>query len=273
MENSHFKGENAAKNYSSFRPSYPESLSKSILEFLDEKLPKDLPRKLELDVGCGSGQSVGCVAPFFEKVIGIDVSEDQILKGRENNVFKNVEYVVGTFKELPAEDNSVSLVICGTTIHWFNPIEEFYAEVKRVLVPGGCLAIFAYSKSFITGLPKPLNHHLNLFFTNVFNKIAYEAPKEIKILFDNYHNLEMPFEDVTKDNSVMMTKELTFDKFAGFYKTKTLYKAYKDKYHSDTLEENRTLLEEIQNDKHFSNDTTFEVTWPISTIYGRKCKG
>ncbi|CAD5126577.1 DgyrCDS14670 [Dimorphilus gyrociliatus] len=233
-----YEGKIIAKNYNTFRPRYPESLSEAILQFLDQKLPKSFSRKLALDVGCGSGQSTECIAPFFENVIGVDISKDQISEGRKNNQFENVEYLVGSFDRLPAKDNSVSLVICGTAAHWFNPIDEFYKEAKRVLIPGGCIAIFGYSNSFISGLPTSLNNTLNVFFQTIFSKITTEIPKGMENLLNEYQDFDIPFEDVIRSNTLSMSKKSTFNSYVGFYKSVSLYRSYKEKNNKDPFEEN-----------------------------------
>ena len=50
------------------------------------------PYHLAVDVGCGSGQSTRPLAPYFKKVIGVDVSEAQIAKARCADNPPNVEF-------------------------------------------------------------------------------------------------------------------------------------------------------------------------------------
>lgn len=47
-------------------------------------------------------------------------------------------------EELPFEDGSVDLLASFTAAHWFD-IGKFMNEVKRVLRPGGCVAISTYT--------------------------------------------------------------------------------------------------------------------------------
>ena len=43
-------------------------------------------------MGCGQGQIVGELVNHFEKIIGVDVSVEQISQARARNQFTNVEY-------------------------------------------------------------------------------------------------------------------------------------------------------------------------------------
>ena len=37
------------------------------------------------------------------------------------------------------------MVLSSLAAHWFEPIDDFYKEVDRVLSPGGCLVIYCYN--------------------------------------------------------------------------------------------------------------------------------
>ena len=53
---------------------------------------------------------------------------------------------VGDARKLPVVDQSVELITVACAAHWFDPLDQFYDEVKRVLIPGGCLAMFCFNK-------------------------------------------------------------------------------------------------------------------------------
>ena len=61
----------------------------------------------------------------------------------KNNNYKNVEFLKSEGEILPLQDESVSLVTCAQSFHWLDQA-KFYKEVDRVLIPGGCLALFGY---------------------------------------------------------------------------------------------------------------------------------
>ena len=80
----------------------------------------------------------------FPKVVGIDVSDSQILSAKNfANVPSNVEFMVGPSEILNYEEETVDLITVCQAVHWFD-IPKFYQEVNRVLKPSGVLAIIGY---------------------------------------------------------------------------------------------------------------------------------
>ncbi len=135
---SHFEESDHAKIYSLFRPVPPKSLVAQIADFTK------VDKALAVDVGCGSGQSSLVLAPHFAKVVGLDISESQIKEARENSHEANLEFRVSDSNGgLDFEDASVSAVTACQAIHWFD-IPRFYSESRRILVPGGVLAVYGY---------------------------------------------------------------------------------------------------------------------------------
>ncbi|XP_078494132.1 putative methyltransferase DDB_G0268948 [Ciona intestinalis] len=134
----YYESKSITEKYRKYRPSYPPELAKKALRNFTEK-------KLEflLDVGCGGGQAVNIFAPFFNKVVAIDPSENQLKEARNQNKFAHVEYKQGVAKNLPCEDDSVDAVTVASALHWFDR-PKFYQEVERVLKPGGILIVFSY---------------------------------------------------------------------------------------------------------------------------------
>ncbi|GFV02318.1 putative methyltransferase DDB_G0268948 [Trichonephila clavipes] len=104
--------------------------------------PVSSPFGQALDVGCGTGQSTLTLAPYFQSVLGCDVSKSQILEANFSRKATNVQYRVSPAECLPVGNESVCLLTAGTCFHWFD-IPAFFREAKRVLVQGGVLAVYS----------------------------------------------------------------------------------------------------------------------------------
>lgn len=137
-----------AKLYEDCRLGYKNiGVEKEILLFLSQSLAKAVPYLCAVDVGCGTGLLTRVLAPYFTRVIGVDISLAQIQVAREATKDASVEYKVGPGEDLSfLEDESVELVTAAACIHYFNT-DRFFKEVDRVLKPGGCLAIISNGRN------------------------------------------------------------------------------------------------------------------------------
>ena len=98
-----------------------------------------------LDVGCGGGINVKRMAKSAKKVYGIDYSIESVKLSKEVNEKLidegKVEILEGNVKDLPFEDNAFDIVTAFETVYFWPDIEKCFAEVKRVLKPGGIFLI------------------------------------------------------------------------------------------------------------------------------------
>ncbi|CAF0861457.1 unnamed protein product [Rotaria sp. Silwood1] len=93
---------------------------------------------LVLDVGCGNGQAPIGLSVYCDRVIGVDVSVNQIAHAMQKD---NIEYRCNKAEDLTfLESNSVDIITVATSLHWLN-LEVFVEEVKRVLKPN--ISVFA----------------------------------------------------------------------------------------------------------------------------------
>ena len=128
----HFSGH--ADIYREARPTYPPQL----FAWLAQHTPH---RQLAWDCGCGNGQATVALADHFTRVIGTDPSANQIAAAESK---ANIDYRVEPAEHSSLAGASASLVTVAQALHWFDHA-AFYAEVKRVLEPGGLFAAWAYS--------------------------------------------------------------------------------------------------------------------------------
>lgn len=95
--------------------------------------------KVAVDVGCGPGQATVQLADYFDNVIGIDGSVDQVSNAKKKgqrlvrqkcacmscrhgtlcSILDNVEYRIGVAERLPVDNATADLVSVAQAIHWF----------------------------------------------------------------------------------------------------------------------------------------------------------
>jgi len=100
-----------------------------------------------LDLGSGAGLDLiiaaGKVGPRG-RVIGVDMTEEMIERARgnmEGSGLGNIELREGTIEDLPVESGSVDWVISNCVINLSPEKEKVFAEIFRVLKPGGRVSI------------------------------------------------------------------------------------------------------------------------------------
>ena len=173
----HFSGH--ARIYASFRPGYPEAL----FDFVSG-LPRG--RSRVWDCATGNGQAAVDLAERFEHVIATDASVSQLEHATPH---PKVEY-----RQAPAERSglpggSIDLVSVATAVHWFD-FDRFYAEVERVLAPGGAIAVWAYNLARISPEIDVLTDRLS------YEIVRPWWPPERRWVDDDYRDLPFPFDEV-----------------------------------------------------------------------------
>ncbi|MFQ5490869.1 MAG: arsenite methyltransferase [Phycisphaerae bacterium] len=100
-----------------------------------------------LDLGSGAGIDVLLAAKKVGptgRVIGVDMTEEMIAKARQNIAeagLTQVEIRQGIIEQLPVESDSVDWVISNCVINLSPEKPKVFAEIARVLKPGGRMLV------------------------------------------------------------------------------------------------------------------------------------
>lgn len=122
-------------DYARFRPSYPAALVPLILEHAP--VP---PGGTIVDLGAGTGLSTRLFAGRGYHVIGVEPNAAMRAEA-EAEALPDVRFVAGEARATGLLAGSAALVVSGQAFHWFS-LEETLPELRRILAPGGRLAVF-----------------------------------------------------------------------------------------------------------------------------------
>lgn len=168
-----------AAEYRRFRPTYPAE----IFDWLASVSPV---RERALDVGTGNGQAAVGLAAHFAEVIATEPSAAQLALAEPH---PRVRYAQGTAEHCGLPDASVDLVTAAQAAHWFDG-PRFGAEVRRVLRPGGIVAVWTY-ETFKAG--PPVDALVAQFYRDV---VGPYWPPERRHVEERYATLTLPYPDI-----------------------------------------------------------------------------
>ena len=107
------------------------------------------PAEQVLDLGCGDGQLAAEIQAA--KLTAADVSLVALKRARKRLPSATM-VLLEPGGRLPFEEETFDLVVCADTIHQVQDVGQLVADVKRVLAPGGTLAVTAPAHRRRTGL-------------------------------------------------------------------------------------------------------------------------
>jgi len=242
----HFSG--VANRYADFRPHYPAALFDYLLTLV--------PASATVwDCACGNGQASHDLATRFAKVIATDASKEQIASASLN---PKVEFRVATAEQCGLPDHSVELVTVAQAMHWFD-FDRFYAEVKRVLKPGGVLATWAYGINQVEG--ERVNEIVQDFYSSV---VGPYWPPERRLVEEGYRTIPFPFTEIASP-VLRMEAEWTLEQLNGYFGTWSATSRYIKANGQNPLGLLAEKLKQVWGDENSPK----LVVWPLTLRVGR----
>lgn len=237
-----------AERYAALRPTYPPELFAWLAT---------LPARRERawDAGTGSGQAAVALAELFAEVIATDAAEAQLAQATPH---PGVTYRRATAEDSGIADGSVDLVTVAQAAHWFD-LDRFYAEVRRVLAPGGAVALWCY-------LGVTLEPAIDRVVARYYREVVGPYwPPERAAVEDGYRSLPFPFAEITAP-TFHVRQRWDLARFAGYLGTWSASRHWSDAHGgADPLAEIAADLAAAWGDPAVER----EVEWPLGLRVGR----
>ncbi len=111
---------------------------------------KDIQPKKILDVATGTADlAIAALKLNPDEVVGIDLSANMLSVGQtklDKKGYEKISLMQGDSENLPFEDNTFDAITVGFGVRNYENLEKGLNEMKRVLRPGGKLAVLEFSK-------------------------------------------------------------------------------------------------------------------------------
>jgi SAM-dependent methyltransferase len=240
----HFSGH--AARYAEARPRYPAAL----FEWLARQCAG---HALCWDAGCGNGQASVALAAHFAHVHATDPSAEQVAHAHAH---ERVAYRVEPAERCSLGDGAAQLATIAQAMHWVE-LDAYYAEVRRVLAPGGVFATWCY------GLMR-IAPEFDALVAELYEPVLgpYWAP-ERHLVDTGYATLPFPFEPIAVP-PFEMRLDWTLAEVLGYLETWSAVQKYRRQTGCDPLAPFAPRLAAA-----WGEADRRPVEWPLSLRAGR----
>ncbi len=163
----------------------PEMQGTIALEHLHRyALAKDFAAdRVVLDIACGEGYGSAVLAEAAARVYGVDIAPDAVAHANGTYHRPNLEFLVGRCADIPLPAGTVDLVVSFETIEHHTEHEAMFAEIKRVLRPGGMMIMSSPDKLEYTERANHANaYHVKELYAAEFQQLVERHFSHVAIL-------------------------------------------------------------------------------------------
>lgn len=236
-----------AADYAAYRPHYPEGLFTA--------LAGAVPRhELAWDCATGSGQAAVELTRWFDRVVASDASAAQVRKGVRRDA---IGYVAASAEAVPLRSGAADLITVAQALHWIE-LDRFYAEARRLLAPGGLLAVWTYGRHRVDG--GAIDAQVGDFYENI---VGPYWPPERRWVEVGHSGLPFPFEKVPLVIQPMV-EEWTLQQMLGYISTWSAVVRYAQTNGVDPVAGLAERLAPL-----WEPERRRRIEWPLTLLAGR----
>ena len=233
--------------YAAHRPHYPDALF--------DRLAALAPgRRLVWDCATGTGQAALGLAGRFERVIATDASTRQVRSGEAH---PRVRYAATQAEGAGLRSACADAVTVAQALHWLD-LDRFYPEARRVLVPGGLVAVWTYGRHTVDA--GPIDREVDRFYGDV---VGPYWPPERRWVEAGYAGLPFPFRDLAVE-APPMTEHWTLGQVLGYIATWSAVVRYRETTGVDPMLELADRLAPL-----WPADERRRIRWALTVRAGR----
>ena len=243
----HFSG--VAGAYALRRPRYPDEL----FAFLAAETTR---HDLAWDCAAGTGQATIPLSRHFRRVLATDQSAAMLAQAPPHS---SIEYRTAPANASGLGPSTADLVTVAQALHWIDP-EPFYAEVHRVLRPGGMLAVWTYGNQRLED--PAVDPTLWRFYQEVVGPFW---PPQRRHVEAGYRTLPFPYPEL-RTPDFHMEQRWTLDQLLGYIGTWSATQRFREAKGYDPVAELARELQVSWGEPAASR----RIVWPLSIRVGRR---
>lgn len=235
-----------AEAYASFRPHYPDDL----FAWLAAQCPE---RQRALDIACGNGQASRSLLVHFEQVLASDASLEQLLANPDSQA---LALFVAEAQAQPLATHSLDLIVVAQALHWF-ATPAFFAEVTRLLKPGGVFCAWCYS---LMRIDSKLDALIDTFYAQTLDGYWPQGRASVDA---GYHDINNPLNPLSLP-SFAIEVSWSLEQLVGYLRTWSAVQRYEQQNGVDPLLQLEPKLHQAWGD---AKQPRF-VRWPLHFLAG-----
>jgi malonyl-CoA O-methyltransferase len=116
-------------------------------ELLGRLEPFDFRPQVVLDLGAGTGRAAAQLKRRYRRatVLALDLAPGMLHQAaRHQRLFRRFERICADAARLPLGSASVDIVFSNLMLQWCDPLDEVFAEIRRILKPQGFLTFTTF---------------------------------------------------------------------------------------------------------------------------------